>query len=305
MTNKSNVSLIALGISEARRGSDITEGGIAHIAEGVAQGWFSPLKWSYGEGDNEMSGMFNLGEFYLPVRKPNGEEDTLAKRAKWLALAECYGIEGELDSKDKMAFQRGFTIAAAMNAGVPVKFETVTVKRGKSDKAQGVRAAVVPASVAFKLVDGEGKPTSVALDAMERVKSNLELEGKPVPAEDVLLERVSALPVRAVGGKHGVFGKVPSASALASDLRSVVAEAGFMPVPKARNTSAKGAKFGEALDYVASCLDLLMGDSGESEFAPSDALNAKLRAVAEKVAAYFANPEFSEVVAEPQGEIAF
>ena len=305
MAKNTNVSLIALGISEARRGSDITEGGIAHIAEGVAQGWFSPLRWSYVGGGNEVSGVFNLGEFYLPVRKANGEEDTLAKRAKWLALAECYGIDGELDSKDKMAFQRGFTIAAAMNAGVPVKFETATVKRGKTDKPRGVRAAVVPASVAFKLVDSDGKLTEVGEKAIAAQRTNLQFFGQEVPEESKLLEMVGALPVPATGGKHDIFGKVPSASALASDLRSIVAEAGLMPVPKARNTVAKGAKFSEALDYVAKCLDLLMSDKGESEFAPSNALNEKLRGVAEKVAAYFANPEFSAVEDAPQGEIEF
>lgn len=286
---RSNVSLIALGINEVRRGSDIVEGGVAHIAEGIADGWFSALRWEYGEGDNAMSGLFNLGDFYKPVHKPNGEEDTKAKSAKWLALAECYGIDGEMNEKDKMAFQRGFTIAAAMNSGVPVKFETVQVKRGKSDKAQAVRAAVVPASVAFKLVDDEGKPTAIATDAMGKAKSNLELMGKDIPADDVLLAQVSALPIKCIGGKHQVFGKVPSASALASDLRSVVADAGLMPAPKARNGAAKVAKFGESLDFIISSLDLLASDKGESEFAPTDALHEKMRAVAERLAAYFSD----------------
>lgn len=284
----SNVSLIALGIAEVRRGSDIVEGGVAHIAEGIADGWFSPLKWSYGEGDAAMSGFFNLGDFYKPVRKPNGEEDTKAKSAKWLALAECYGIDGELSEKDKMAFQRGYTIAAAMNTGVPVKFQTVKVKRGKNAAAQDVRAAVVPASVAFKLRDDEGKPTEIATKAMEAQKSNLRLFNQEVPEDEKLLAMVEALPVECIGGKHAVFGKVPPVSDLAAKLRSVVVEAGLMPAPKQRNTEKRAQQFSESLDFIIKALDMV-ASSDESEFAPSDALEAKMRECAERIAAYFAN----------------
>lgn len=282
-----NVSLIALGISEVRRGSDIVEGGVAHIAEGVSEGWFSPLKWSYGSDDSEVTGFFNLGDFYKAVRKPNGEEDTKAKSAKWLALAENYGIDGELTEKDKVAFQRGYTLAAAKFIGVPLTFETVKVKRGKKADAVEMRAAVVPASVAFKLRNEEGKPTEIASNAMDAQKSNLRLFNQPVPEDAELLAMVEALPVECVGGRHGLFGKVPPVSDLANKLRSTVVEAGLMPAPKQRNTEKRAQQFVESLDFIVKALDLL-ASTDESEFAPNDKLEAKMRDVAERIEAYFA-----------------
>lgn len=287
MSNRSNVSLIALGISEVREGSSIVEGGIARIAEGVLESWSSVLRWSYGSGDDEVFGVFNLGDFYKPVRKPNGEEDTKAKSAKWVAVAECYGITGELTSADKMAFQRGFTIAAAEVSGVPVEFANVKVER--KGKAAHVRAAVVPASVAFKLVDDEGKPSEIAKSAMAAQASNLKLFGQAVPEESELLGLVSKLPIECVGGRHPIFGKVPSATSLAASLRPAVVEAGLMPAAKQRVTEKRGAQFIQSAEFIVSCLDLLASDKGESEFAPSKELNAKLRAVAERIAAYFAS----------------
>jgi len=187
-----------------------------------------------------------------------------------------------------MAFQRGFSIAAARHAGAPVKFVDETVERkGRSVK---VRAVEVPASYAFKLTDDDGKLSEVAKDAVARIKSNLELEGKDVPDDAVLLKRAGDLKVKCVGGKHPVFGKRPSSTEIAGSLRDVASEAGLMPVPKSRAGSSNAAKFGESLDYVVKCLDLVMAaDSDESAFAPSDAINAKLRDVGERIAAYFAN----------------
>lgn len=284
----SNVSLIARGISEVREGSSIVEGGIAHIAEGVFEGWNSPLRWSYGSGDDEVSGVFNLGDFYSPVRGPDGKEDTKAKSAKWVALAENYGIEGVLESADKMAFQRGFTLAAAVVAGVPVSFETVTVKR--KGKPSPARAAVVPAEVAFTMRDKEGKPTAIAEAAMEAQRSNLTLFNQPVPNEGELLSMVSVLPVKCVGGRHQLFGKVPSSSRLADIVRPIVSERGLMPAikPRQANKTDKGQQFGEALDFIVQCLDML-ASTDESEFAPCDTIESKMRSVAERIAAYFTN----------------
>ena len=76
MATISNVHMIALGINEVRAGNAIVEGGIAHIAEGICEAWFTPLRWSYGSGDNEVSGCVNLGEMFVPRRKKFNEENT-------------------------------------------------------------------------------------------------------------------------------------------------------------------------------------------------------------------------------------
>ena len=286
MATLSNVHMIALGINEVRAGNAIVEGGIAHIAEGICEAWFTPLRWSYGSGDNEVSGCVNLGEMFVPRRNEKSEVDSKFLPAMYRAVGDAFGIDGEMTSADKMAFQRGFSIAAARFAGAPVKFVDETVER--KGRAVKVRAVEVPASYAFKLTDGDGKLSEVAKDAVARIKSNLELEGKDVPDDDELLKRAGNLKVKCVGGKHPVFGKRPSSTEIANTLREVAATAGVMPVPKSRNGSARSAKFGEALEYVVKCLDLLAGDGDESDFAPSDAIDSKLRDVAERIAAYFA-----------------
>ena len=116
----------------------------------------------------------------------------------------------------------------------------------------------------------------------------LRFNRQAVPDDAELLERASAMPVACAGGKDELFGKTPSSTAIASTLREVAVAAGSMSAPPSRNSSARSAKFGESLEYVAKCLDLLAGDSGESEFAPCNALETKMREVAERIAAYFA-----------------
>jgi hypothetical protein len=284
MATISNVHMIALGINEVRAGNAIVEGGIAHIAEGICEAWFTPLRWSYGKGDDEVSGCVNLGDMFKGRHNTKGEADSKFLPAMYRAVAESFGIDGEMTSADKMAFQRGFSIAAARHAGAPVKFVDETVERkGRSVK---VRAVEIPASYAFKLQADDGSLTDVAKDAVARIKSNLELEGKDVPEDAELLKRAGNLKVKCVGGKHPVFGKRPSSTEIANTLREVATDAGIMPAPKSRNGSARADKFGEALEYVGKCIELL--DDDESDFAPSDVIDGKLRALAERIAAYFA-----------------
>jgi len=214
-----------------------------------------------------------------------GKADNKFLPAMYRAIAEAYGVEGEFSAADKMAFSRAFAIAAARMAGAPVKFVDATVTRkGKSVK---VRAVQVPASVAFKVVEDSGEPTALGNELVERIKSNLELEGKPVPADDVLLERAKALSVDCVSGKHAVLGKLPSSTSIAATLRAEAVKAGSMPAPKPRNSDGdKGASFINALTHVVQCLDSLGGD--EPEIAIANEGEKLMRQVAERIAAYFA-----------------
>ncbi len=284
MATVSNVSLIALGINEVRAGNAIVEGGIAHIAEGICEAWFTPLRWSYGSGDNEVSGCVNLGDMFKGRHHPDGSIDSKFLPAMYRAVAEAFGVDGEMASADKMAFQRGFSIAAARHAGAPVKFVDETVER--KGRAVKVRAVEVPASYAFKLTGDDGKLSEVAKDAVARIKSNLELEGKAVPDDAELLKRAGDLKVKCVGGKHPVFGKRPSSTEIAGTLRAIASREGVMPEPKARNGSAKSAKFLDALAYVQKCLDSLATD--EPDIALANEGEKLLRDVAERIAAYFA-----------------
>jgi hypothetical protein len=222
---------------------------------------------------------------YKGRNNPKGEADSKFLPAMFRSLAENFGVDGEMTKADKVAFHRAFMVAAARNAGAPVSFVDGEVETAKGRKVK-VRAVEVPASVAFKLTDDSGAMTDIAKDAVARIKSNLELEGKPIPGDDVLLKRAGALKVKCVGGRHGVFGKVPSSTDIANTLRTTAADAGLMPAPKPRESAAKSAKFSEALGYVVKCLDSLGSD--EPEIALAAEGEKLLRDVAERIAAYFA-----------------
>lgn len=279
-----NLSMIAVGINKIREGNAIAQGGIAHLSEGICEYWFTPLRWSYGSGDNEVSGVCNLSDMFKGRRNERGEQDSRFLSAMYVAVAENFGIDGELTGADKVAFRRGFSIAAARNAGAMVEFTDAKVSRKGRDVK--VRAVRVPAGVAFDLDKPDGSLTDLGKEMVARIKSNLELEGKAVPDDDKLLQRAKAIKVDCVGGRHPVLGKVPSSTDIAGAMEAKAIEAGLMPPKASRDRAPSGDKLGASLDFVAKCL----GDVTEDEagFAASDMLDAKLRQVAELIAAYFA-----------------
>lgn len=282
----SNTSKISLGLDLHRDGSAMAQSGIATMASGIADNRFYSMRWSYGSGDNEVSGVCMLGDMFKGRRHDDGSVDGKFLAAMYRAVADNFGIEGGMSSADKMAFQRAFTIASAAWSDVPVEVVTTTVQRkGKPVKVQAVE---VPASVAFDLVDDKGAPNELARGLVERVRGNLELQGLPVPDDDKLLEQAQAIKVRCVGGNNPIFGKVPSASDIAAKLSPVAVSNGFMQPKGNRSKAANGEKFGESLEYVIKCMDEVLGDNDESSFAPSTAVEDKLRGLAERIAAYFA-----------------
>jgi hypothetical protein len=281
-----NVSLIASGIEQHRDGTAQAQAGIANISQGVMDNWFYSMRWSYGSGDNEVSGVSNLGDMFKHKSNGNDGADSKYLPAMYRAVADNFGIEGGMSSADKMAFQRAFTIAAARFAEVPVDIVQANVKRkGKTVK---IAAVQVPASVAYDLADDSGAPNDLGRELMERVKSNLELQSAAVPDDEKLFEQAKALKVNCVGGSHPVFGKVPSASDIANRLHPAAVGAGVMQAKGNRSKPVNADKFGESLDFVTKCLDEVLGDGDESGFAPSTAVEEKLRGLAEKIAAYFA-----------------
>jgi hypothetical protein len=281
-----NVSKISLGLDMFRDGSAQAQSGIATMVGGISDNRFYSMRWSYGSGDNEVSGVCMLGDMFKGRVHDDGSADGKFLAAMYRAVADNFGIEGGMSSADKMAFQRAFTIASAAWSDVPVEVVTATVQRkGKPVKVQAVE---VPASVAFDLVDDKGAPNELGQGLIERVRGNLELQGLPVPDDAKLLKQAQAIKVRCVGGNNPIFGKVPSASDIAAKLSPVAVSNGFMQPKGNRSKAANASKFGESLDFVTKCLDEVLTDTDESSFAPSTAVEDKLHKLAEKIAAYFA-----------------
>jgi len=281
-----NASTISTGLDMYREGTAQAQAGIATMVAGITDNQHYSMRWSYGVGDNEVSGVFKLGDMFKGLHHDDGKVDGKFLPAAYRAVADNFGIEGGMSSADKMAFQRAFTIASAGWSGSPVEIVTATVQRkGKSVKVQAVE---VPASLAYDLVDDKGAPNELARGLVERVRGNLELQGLPVPDDDVLLEQAKGLKVKCVGGSNPIFGKVPSATDIANKLAPAAIGGGFMQAKVNRTKAANGEKFGEALAYVTKCLDEVLTDTDEGGFAPCNEAEKDLRGLAERIAAYFA-----------------
>ena len=282
--SNTNYSAIATGIAAVREGFLKVEVGVIAVATGIIQSWETPMRWSYGSGDNEVSGMFSLAEMYQPVMKVDGKADGKVLPARYDAVATAFGLDwgddSNMQSKLKMMFMRAWRLAAARAAGVDVRFED----RG--------RAVSVPVSVAYDIYDTDADGTIVLSklgnDIAERIKVSAEMDGKSLTTDQVAV-RLGKMRVTCKGGKHPVYGDVPAPTKLTDRLVPAIVEAGLMPAPASRapRTADKAASFVQSLDFVTECLAMLSG-SDESAFAPNDETEAKMRAVAESIAAYFA-----------------
>ena len=286
---KSNTSAIALGIDLNREGLAMAQSGVATLAQGIADNWFYSMRWSYGSGDNEMAGVCNLGDMFKG-RMNGSSRDGKFLPAMYRAVAENFGVEDGFSKADKMAFHRAFTIVAARHAGVPVEIVDTSVRRkGKMVK---IKAVQVPAGVAFDLEKDDGTPTELGNGLLERVRSNLSLEGKTVDDDVELMARVKAMPVSCVGGDHPAFGKVPSAADIANTLSPTAVGAGIM-LPKGNRRSGNTDKFSASLDFVLKCLREVLVDDDEAGFAPSDAINDKLRELRDVTGLYLSDSQVS------------
>ena len=68
----------------------------------------------------------------------------------------------------------------------------------------------------------------------------------------------------------------------------VAVGAGLMQAKGNRNKSGNNSKFRDSLAFVSKCLDEVLVDNGETDFAPCNEAEKELRGLAEKIAAYFA-----------------
>ena len=283
---KSNVSLIALGLAEVREGTEITAGGVVRMAEGIVQSWRSPMRWSYGSGDNEVSGLSTIAEMFKPRRNEDGSTDSKFIPAMYRAVAYSFLVgEDEFTNSDKMQFKRAWQIAAAKMAGVPVEFVDADVLR--NGKRAKVRAVEVPASVAFDLYDTDGSTPTAAGKVLEAdVKRSLK-RSKRKADEAAVRSMAEETPIECVGGKIDGL-SVPSVSAISERLAAHAVTAGLMPSKGSRNSSASADKFRASLAFVSKCLDEVLIPEGEAGFAGSDGLDDEIRKLADKIAAYFA-----------------
>jgi hypothetical protein len=64
--------------------------------------------------------------------------------------------------------------------------------------------------------------------------------------------------------------------------------AGVMQAKGNRNKSGNNSKFRDSLAFVSKCMDEVLSESCDTDFAPCNEAEKELRGLAEKIAAYFA-----------------
>lgn len=122
----SNISAIATSIALVREGHEKIELGVANLAAAMVEAWTTPMRAVVNEGkDNEEVYFFSFSDMFTP-RKKSDDNDKVEGRflpAAYLSVAENYGIDGGLTSKDKQAFKRASRIAGAkLHIGLDVSF---------------------------------------------------------------------------------------------------------------------------------------------------------------------------------------
>lgn len=277
----SNLSLIAVGLAEVREGSEIVSSGVVRMAEGIVASWNSPIRWSYGKGDNEVVGISCLAEMFTDRRQPDGSVDGKFLPAMYRAVADCFLPEDDdFPPAYKMQFKRAWAIASAAKLGVEVQFvDADVIRKGKRAK---VRAVEVPASVAFDLYDEAGLPTAAGKVLEADVRRQLKRQRKK--ADDATVRRLAEeTPIECIGGKiDGVA--VPAVTAIADRLAAFSIAAGIAS-KGSRSSRVPADKFVDAVDVAIKALSALT-EKTESDFAPSDALDAKLRQLNVLINAY-------------------
>jgi len=277
----SNLSLIAVGLAEVREGSEIVSSGVVRMAEGIVASWSAPIRWSYGKGDNEVSGISCLAEMFTDRRHADGSVDGKFLPAMYRAVADCFlPDDDDFPPAYKMQFKRAWSIASASKLGVEVSFvDADVIRKGKRAK---VRAVEVPAAVAFDLYDENGVPTAAGKVIEGDVRRMLKRQRKK--ADDATVRKLAEeTPIECIGGKiDGVA--VPAVTAIADRLAAYSVAAGIAS-KGSRSTRVPADKFVDSVDVVIKALSVLT-EKTESDFAPSDALDAKLRELNVLINAY-------------------
>lgn len=281
----SNESLISIGLSEVNAGTEMIASGVVHIAEGIVAAWRSPMRWTYGKGDNEVSGVSCLADMFIPRRHADGSEDSKFLPAMYRAVAENH-LSGEFPDAHKVQFKRAWQIAAGLIAGAPGKFVDAKVKRKGADVL--IRAVQVPADVAFKLYDDNGNRTEAGKVFEADAERHLERMGEDA-SPDAVVAMAKSTPVKCVGGTvAGV--KVPSVTEISERLAAFAVDAGYMPPKKTRAPRADaGQAFLETLDNVIKVLRAINEPEGdEAPIALANEGERKLQELGALIAAYFA-----------------
>ena len=85
-----NASTISTGLDMYREGTAQAQAGIATMVAGISDNQHYSMRWSYGVGDNEVSGVFKLGDMFKGLHHEDGKVDGKFLPAAYRALADNF-----------------------------------------------------------------------------------------------------------------------------------------------------------------------------------------------------------------------
>ena len=202
--------------------------------------------------------------------KNESVKDNAHQRARWIAYCDLLGLDVERAEKIKS------NVVKATRAALGMKAQQE--KRGHSFERSEAGNLLVPASVAFDLVNDKGEPTAQGKAAYDAAKSKLqakaeamaEITGSAVeaPEESAIWGLAAALPVECSGAKQkqgeppvSIFGDLPTNSHTLQRLEKIAVETGYAPAVDTRQGQTPDADNSPIAKATALLVKALTPDS--------------------------------------------
>ena len=249
--------------------------GTALSVVGLAQAWDVPILVTI---DKDTIVGVTLADYRFDKMKEDGTKDGKFRAAFLEAiLSILYGLDkNEQTDAVKVGFKRSFDGACAL-AYIP-ELQMVSAK--------GSTLAGIPLALAVELVNAKGEPTETCKRIRKGIEAAANFNGDTV-TEKQIDDRLTKTVVTCDGQNHPIFGKLPSASAIAAKLGEVAREQGLLPAKESRNRekadgSKDAEKFSASVDFITQVMKSI-NQSEESEIAFTDELETKLRGLRDEL----------------------
>lgn len=261
------------------KGAGAMEGGTLSLAFALATAVTKPMTAKYTEGTGKKA-IKRTVSFCLATYA-NAVKDRKARSAALGVI--CRDMLGVIDGPKlgaiKMAFTRALPLAVIMAANE---------NHGYSIK--GGALAGVSLFDALDLGAGSEAAEKRTKQVAAKLEVNAALDNRKL-TEKQMVERMHSIKVTCNGVTHPVFGSLPTTTKAMALLRDKAVAMGLVSEPEKRDgdkvKAADVTGFNQALQLVSRSVEAMLGEDGESDIAPTDDLEASMRAAYMFLAKYF------------------
>lgn len=270
----SNMSAVQQAAHRLLSGAEETAAGQVDLTHALLPILDRPLFYRFA--DKSLS--FTPADYLTTPQKKNNKGETVNDMAhhniRWQTLCDSFGLDVDRAEVIKSKVVR--CIRSAL--GMQVLIEGADAKFGTSEAGH----LIVPAAVAFDLMNEKGEATAHGKAAFNVAKTKAdakaeaiaEIKGEPVvpPTDEEVWTIAANLPVECSGAKHkpgkadttGGFGELPTNTTALGRLEQIAIDSGYAPQPRGR---ASRAAEGEDTTPLGKAITLLTkaltpGDDG-------------------------------------------